>query len=542
MKHFLQYSFLVFFSWFLSPLIKAQPICNSSGNVVIYSNYEGGNITINCDVNIPNLKIGICTYEAITVNITGAFVGNVTEVIYAGFGGTGGCTGATSTTISGVPSGIVTIYSEATGNIAVTPHFGTETFFGTSVPLVNCMVGAEGCVAVATGGGNESPQIVDFFLTEFGAGSVLYSHYTDYACFGTTTFDMSDGGNCCLATVTTAVNPIYTANGGYDFILQDTFDLCSGPLTFDLSFYPVYYQPTIYPGYVWSDGTTGPVITINTPGTYIVTAGDYCHYPGSSSALLTDTIVVEACCDIGDISLLSTPPSCSGQSNGLATVATPVGSSISYVWNTTPVQTGSTATGLQAGVYIVTVTNDSLNCSKSDTVVISDPPLSTFATNGNQTIYIGDSIQLVAVGDFSYTWSPADGLSCTNCPNPYASPLTTTTYTVTGIDSAGCDYTLYLTVVVDLICGELFVPSAFSPNGDGNNDFFKVYNRCLSEIDLKIYNRWGNLEFATTSPMDTWDGKNKSREVMQGTYFYHLNATLLTGEKIEKKGSINLVR
>lgn len=530
--------FVMFFFLRFSLVTYSQPICDSSGNVIIYSNYEGGNITINCDLNIPNLKIGICTYEAIEVNITGPFAGNVTGVIYAGFGGTGGCTGTTVTSITGVSPGLVTIYSYPTGNIAITPHFGAYALplgGGIPVPVVNCMVGAGGCNTVETGGSNDSPQIVDFFLTEFGPGSVLFSHYTDYTCFGTTTFNVSSGGNCCLSSITTSINPIYAGNGGYDFFLQDTIDLCSGPVTLDLSIYPSFYFPPL-----WSDSTTGNTITINSPGVYSFTGWDYCHFEAAN--LFTDTIVVVECCTIGDISVMSTPPSCFGQSNGFATVTTSSGSSLSYLWNTTPVQTGSTATGLQAGSYIVTVTNDSLDCSKTDTVIIANPPINTFVTNNDQTIAIGDSVQLVATGEFSYTWLPAEGLSCTNCPNPFASPLTTTTYTVTGIDSLGCDYTLSVTVFVDLICGELFVPSAFSPNGDGNNDVFKVYNRCLSEVDIKIYNRWGNLEFSSTNPLESWDGKNKSKEVMQGTYFYRVKATLINGETIEKKGSINLVR
>ena len=65
----------------------AQTICDPTGNVMLYSNYDGGTLNINVDVDIPNLKIGITTYEIVDVNIFGAFVGNVTEVIFAGFNG-----------------------------------------------------------------------------------------------------------------------------------------------------------------------------------------------------------------------------------------------------------------------------------------------------------------------------------------------------------------------------------------------------------------------------------------------------------------------
>ncbi len=85
-----------------------QVTCDSTGNLIIYSNYDGGILTINLDQNIPNLKVGICTYEPVQVSFTGAFVGNITQVIYAGFNSTqnnNNCgQGNFITSISGVPT------------------------------------------------------------------------------------------------------------------------------------------------------------------------------------------------------------------------------------------------------------------------------------------------------------------------------------------------------------------------------------------------------------------------------------------------------
>ncbi|HRO98762.1 MAG TPA: hypothetical protein PLN54_04955, partial [Flavobacteriales bacterium] len=64
----------------------AQPVCDATGNMLIYSNYEGGYLTINVDQNIPDLKVGITTYEAVQVDFVGPFVGNITQVVYAGYG------------------------------------------------------------------------------------------------------------------------------------------------------------------------------------------------------------------------------------------------------------------------------------------------------------------------------------------------------------------------------------------------------------------------------------------------------------------------
>jgi hypothetical protein len=76
------------FSFFLCInllLVNGQTTCNTEGNVVVFSNYDGGILNINVDQNIPNLKIGICSYEAVDIRITGTYASNVTAVIYAGF-------------------------------------------------------------------------------------------------------------------------------------------------------------------------------------------------------------------------------------------------------------------------------------------------------------------------------------------------------------------------------------------------------------------------------------------------------------------------
>ncbi|MFY7944334.1 MAG: hypothetical protein ACOVNZ_07110 [Crocinitomicaceae bacterium] len=88
-------------------------MCNQNGNLAIFSNYDGGIVTIDVDQNIPNLVIAICTYEPVQVTITGAFAGNVVQVIYAGFNSTqnnNNCgQGNFITSISGVPASITSI-------------------------------------------------------------------------------------------------------------------------------------------------------------------------------------------------------------------------------------------------------------------------------------------------------------------------------------------------------------------------------------------------------------------------------------------------
>jgi hypothetical protein len=80
---------LIFFTIisFIFGKLNAQ-VCNPNGNLIIFTNYDGGILNINVDVNIPNLKIGVCTYEPVQINIIGAYAANVAEVLYAGFNST----------------------------------------------------------------------------------------------------------------------------------------------------------------------------------------------------------------------------------------------------------------------------------------------------------------------------------------------------------------------------------------------------------------------------------------------------------------------
>lgn len=170
--------------------------CNPSGNVIIYSNYDGGVLNISVDQNIPNLKIGICTYEGTTINISGAFVGNVTAVAYAGYNANNAhCSGIINTSINGVPIGItsIAIYPPATLN---DPNGN---------PNIDC---AYQCNTGNQGGCNTAGQVAHYFLTQFG-GSLRF-HQTQYGCW-TGTHLVSAGGNCCLVNQVLPVDLLYFA-------------------------------------------------------------------------------------------------------------------------------------------------------------------------------------------------------------------------------------------------------------------------------------------------------------------------------------------
>lgn len=118
----------------------------------------------------------------------------------------------------------------------------------------------------------------------------------------------------------------------------------------------------------------------------------------------------------------------------------------SYQWNTIPPSSSPLASNLAAGTYIFTA-SDTAGCVNKDTVVLTaNPPPAISCSADKTTVCAGSAAQLQAAGAGTYNWSPATGLSCTNCPAPVATVLSTTHYVVTGTDSNGCTNTAGITI------------------------------------------------------------------------------------------------
>ena len=210
-------------------------------------------------------------------------------------------------------------------------------------------------------------------------------------------------------------------------------------------------------------------------------------------------------------------------------------------------QNPSTICYNNAGTYAVMLIADNANGTDTATWVITVNPPPTVDAGINVTITQGSNTILTATGGGTYSWAPSTGLSDTAILNPVANPDSTTTYYVTVTDANGCtnidSVTVFVTKKVEEIkCGELFLPTAFSPNGDGQNDVFYVRGNCIKEITFSIYDRWGENVFETTDIAKGWDGKYKSQDLNTAVFMYYLNATLSNDELVTQKGNISLIK
>ena len=212
-----------------------------------------------------------------------------------------------------------------------------------------------------------------------------------------------------------------------------------------------------------------------------------------------------------------------------------------YSWNCAPVQTTATATQLAGGVYTVTVT-DANNCSKQQMVTVIGTQNAIANAGTNETVTRGEKITLHALPDHvQYSWSPTDGLSCSDCKHPEASPLTTTTYTLTTTDVNGCNAIDSITITVNQV-NTLFVPDVFSPNGDGKNDVLFVRGSNIAEVNFAVYDRWGERVFETRDKNFGWDGTYKGKELSGAVFVYYCIGKYNDGSEFKVKGDVSLVR
>ena len=219
-------------------------------------------------------------------------------------------------------------------------------------------------------------------------------------------------------------------------------------------------------------------------------------------------------------------------------------SSLSEVGVLNPIATPKTTTS-----YILAATDISSGCPKPsyDTVTVTVlPKVNAFA--GNDTAAVANfPFQLKATGGVNYQWYPPTGLNNPNIKGPTAildgSPEFVT-YMVTVTDQAGCFDTASLNIRVFKTGPEIFVPTGFTPNGDGRNDVFRPIYVGMKTIDyFQVYNRWGGLLYShNMNDGQGWDGTINGTRQNTGTFIWMVRATDIMGKVHLKKGTVQLIR
>ena len=518
-------------------------------------------------------SIGGCSGPVQTVTVTvnptpsPAIVGVVTQpscVLSTGSVSLSGLPSSGSWTITASPGGLT---STGTGTSTTFSGLTASTTYTFIVTSGSCTSSASTNVVFNSVPGAPGAPVLGAIIQptcSLPTGSVSLSGLPSS---GSWTVTATPGGATITGSGSTAIFNGLPENNSYTFIVSD--GTCSSPTSLSAQINAVTGIPAtpvisvlaptcVSPGIATITNYDGTLTYTFSPSGPTVGAGGLISamIPGQSYTL---TVSSGACVSTASpvftvVDQLITPvtplitvnaPTCISSGSSIISNYDP---SVSYTFS--PI-------GPSAGVGVVV---SSMTPGTSYTVVATSGACSSAAslpfTYGSQlivpnvmvtpdtsTINLGELVTLTASGADSYTWSPVNGLNSATGPTVEAQPLGTTEYCVVGTNNDGCSDTSCAIVNVLINCDDLFIPNAFSPNENTLDDKFCLFGAsCIETMTLRVFNRWGELIYLSNDSESCWDGSFKGEFVNSGAYAYVLEAVLATGERIERKGSVQVIR
>lgn len=510
-----------------SPIAGSQNITGLNAGSITISVTDAQSCTANASVNLvaPSNCCQFTFTSAVVSPNCGVSDGSISVTVQNGSGNYSyqWSNASTASSISGISAGnySVTITDNGFSNCTKDSTF---TLSNANAPVVdNINVTPASCPGVNNGAINLS--------VSGGAGNYTYIWNTGGSInplpnlTGNTNyqFTVTDGAGC--QTVGTAF--VGSGTGIVANLGNDTVICLGGSIVVDGT----------TPGavsYAWSISSSNAIITVIDSGRYVLTVTDANGCTASDDKLVRFG---------GEFSVNIAEPVeiCPGGS-AAANIILPA-SNVQYFWSTGA--TGTQITVNDIGIYSVTAIAPN-GCAATDTLnVVYAPPITIYAGD-TVDVYEGQSVTLnttttASTNGASYVWTPDSWLNCTSCPAPTASVPDDITYTVQITDSRGC---MAIDNVVVRVIGDFyaFMPNAFTPNGDGNNDILIPAVNGAKLIEWKVFDRWGEKVFQSNSVTMGWDGTYKGRDCPIGNYVYIMNVVFLNDRTEKYKGGLLLLR
>ncbi|MEZ4992653.1 MAG: gliding motility-associated C-terminal domain-containing protein [Saprospiraceae bacterium] len=240
---------------------------------------------------------------------------------------------------------------------------------------------------------------------------------------------------------------------------------------------------------------------------------------------------------------------CNGSIDGRIRIAA-TGGTMPYLFSVDGGQsfvTNSLFSGLQPGPYRVLV-QDGNECVFSLTTTVPEALTMRLNVPEDSRIRLGESLAVLitdnAPEQLSYEWIPADGVVCPTCAKTEVRPFSTTRYRIVAMDAQGCSVSAEWLVEVSRE-SSVYIPNAFSPNGDGVNDSFRLFTGLgvSGILEFSIYDRWGNLLFHRTDCAAdcSWDGMVKGQPAAQGVYLFTARVQYLDGVEELLSGAMQII-
>ncbi|HEX6431094.1 MAG TPA: gliding motility-associated C-terminal domain-containing protein, partial [Niastella sp.] len=341
-------------------------------------------------------------------------------------------------------------------------------------------------------------------------------------------------GNTVAVPVTIAISDLIV-EAGYDAII------CEGTAT-QLS------GSTNVNSVSWSPSTGLSSTAITNPEAFPLTTTKYYFSATKNKCTLTDSLIIQ---------VLPAPIANAGIDTSICYASDGVlrgsGGDI-YAWkpsvylNNANIAEPVVSHATTSIVYTLQVTDGSgCHSIRDDTVIFRVVPQAKVLAGRDTIIASNQPLQLLAVdlngsGFNQYTWFPAYGLDNELLENPVAVVENNITYEVTASTPEGCIATDAVKVTV-FKNSDVYVPNAFTPNGDNRNDVFRITAPGIKKlIYFTVFNRWGQEVFRTTNPLMGWNGSLNGTAQDTGTFVWKVEAVDYTGKVIKRKGTVQLIR
>lgn len=408
------------------------------------------------------------------------------------------------------------------------PAPGTLTSQTESVVHVSCYGFCDGYISISASNGTE-PYQYNWSNGEHGTN-------ISNLCAGRYTITVIDADLCVTHQFANISQPDTLVTN----ITEDSPILCFGELA---SIHSSTYGGTSPYAFIWSNGESTQTSIMVPAGYYTIQVTD--NHGCTSNAQITIS-QPEAL----RLSQTTENQLCDNNCNGKI-VTRMQGGVMPYRYRWSSGETSSEITNLCSGEYDLTIT-DANGCTLSNSYQIENlgfvPELD--ATISSNIIYRGESVRLVAVTSSNgiFDWDNEKILDNPSIYNPIARPTENTLFTVEFHDVNNCIAIDTVSVIVkEVICGDpyIFVPNAFTPNGDGNNDFFKPFypSAIVTEIYFAVYDRWGSIVYETDNiRADGWNGTFKGQKLAPDVYVFWLKTKCINGEEYEHRGNVTLIR
>jgi gliding motility-associated-like protein len=195
--------------------------------------------------------------------------------------------------------------------------------------------------------------------------------------------------------------------------------------------------------------------------------------------------------------------------------------------------------------YLAVATN-AAGCSDTATALVQIDSFKVSLFANPDPVIAGTNLQLTTSANAGYSilaWLPASLFPIQGATaQSFNVPDTSKGFSVIAVSSGGCLDTANIAVTVNANLKDFFIPNSFTPNNDGRNDIFRIYGSSIKQMDMRIFNQWGELIFETKNVQSGWDGNYNGHPQQTGIYVYLIQVTFSDNSTIIRKGTIDLIR